>query len=179
MQLSLDSFCAGPNGEMDWMTLTWDDELKQYVTALTEAMDCIVLGRKLAEGFIPYWASVAADPGNADIKAGRKFTDTHKVVFSKTLHTSQWNNNTVLAKGNLSDEINKLKNQEGKDIMAYGGATFASALMKEGLIDELHLFINPTVIVNGLAPFADKTGLELMQSKAFPCGIVLLQYKPV
>ena len=176
MQLSLDSFCAGPNGEMDWMTFSWDDELKQYITGLTEPVDCIILGRKLAEGFIPYWASVAVDPDNPEHKAGRKYANTPKVVFSKTLDKSAWPN-TVLAKGNLSDEITRLKEQDGKDIIVYGGATFVSALIKERLVDEFHLFINPTSIVEGLVPFADRTDLELVQSKAFPCGIVLLQYK--
>lgn len=177
MQLSLDSFCAGPDGEMDWMTHEWDDEIKQYVTDLTEPVDCIVLGRKLAEGFIPYWATVAADPDDPQYSAGRKFTDTPKVVFSRTPGLPGWDN-TVLAKGTLSHEITQLKKQQGKDIIAYGGATFASALIGEGLVDELHLFINPTSIGKGLTPFTGRTGLQLVQSKAFPCGIVLLQYQP-
>jgi dihydrofolate reductase len=127
VQMTVDGFIAGPNGEMDFMVWNWDDELKQYVTALTEPVDCIVLGRKLAEGFIPYWAGVAANPDDPQFTAGKKFTDTHKVVFSKTLDKSEWDN-TDLAKGNLVDEITKLKNQEGKDIIAYGGASFVSAL---------------------------------------------------
>jgi dihydrofolate reductase len=173
VQISVDGYIAGPNGEMDWMEWNWDDELKQYVKELTEPVDCIVLGRKLAEGFIPYWAS------NAEQEGADKINSTKKVVFTKTLDKSIWDN-TVLAKGDLSDEIIKLKKQAGKDIIAYGGATFVSALIKQGLIDEYHLVINPTAIGNGMAIFRGldrKENLTLVKSKSFPCGIVVLNYK--
>jgi len=180
VQISVDGYIAGPGGEMDWMTFDWDDALKNYVQALTDPVDCIVLGRKLAEGFIPYWGSVAANPDAPDFTAGRKFTDTHKVVFTKTLDKSEWAN-TVLAKGNLADEINGLKSQAGKDIIAYGGATFVSALIQQGLIDEFHLFVNPTAIGSGLAIFNgvnSNPALSLVKATAFDCGIVVLYYEP-
>ncbi|MBC8047892.1 MAG: dihydrofolate reductase family protein, partial [Fimbriimonadaceae bacterium] len=100
-------------------------------------------------------------------------------VFTKTLDEPEWDN-TVLAKGELADEINKLKEQDGKDIIVYGGATFVSALIKEGLIDEYHLLINPTVIGNGMPIFKkldSKQDLTLIRSKSFQCGIVLLNYE--
>lgn len=109
VQVTIDGFIAGPGGEMDWMSFNWDDALKNYVKDLTEPVDCIVLGRKLAQGFIPYWTSVAEDPNHPEHLAGIKFRDTHKVVFTKTLQNSEWNN-TVLAKGDLSEEIGQLKN---------------------------------------------------------------------
>ena len=159
VQMTVDGYIAGSNGEMDFVVWNWDDELKQYVTDITEPVDCIVLGRKLAEGFIPHWASVAANPDDPEFTAGQKFTDTHKVVFTKTLEKSKWDN-TVLAKGNLVDEITKLKKQDGKDIIAYGGATFVSALIKHGLIDEFHLFINPAAIGNGMTIFKELDGKQ-------------------
>ena len=180
VQMSIDGFIAGPNGEMDFMVWNWDDELKQYVTDITEPVDCIILGRKLAEGFIPHWANVAANPDHPEFAAGKKFTDTPKVVFTQTLNQSAWEN-TVLAKGSLVDEITKLKKQNGQDIIAYGGATFVSALIKQGLIDEFHLFINPTAIGNGMTIFKALTGkqnLALVKSTAFDCGIVGLNYRP-
>jgi dihydrofolate reductase len=180
VQMTVDGYIAGPNGEMDFTVRNWDNELIQYVTAITEPVDCIVLGRKLAEGFIPYWASVAANPDHPEFTAGQKFTDTHKVVFTKRLDRPEWDN-TVLAKGDLVDEITKLKKRAGNDIIAYGGATFVSALIKHGLIDEYHLFINPTAIGNGMTIFKEldsKQNLTLVESASFDCGIVVLNYKP-
>ncbi|MEH1944309.1 MAG: dihydrofolate reductase family protein [Nostoc sp.] len=180
IQMTLDGYIAGLNGEMEFMAWNWDDELKQYVKDITEPVDCIILGRKLAEGFIPYWGSVAANPDDPEFTSGNKFTDTHKVVFSKTLDKSEWNN-TVLAKGNLVDEITKLKKQDGKDIIAYGGATFVSALIKQGLIDEFHLFINPIAIGDGMTIFKEldsKQYLTLVKATSFDCGIVVLNYEP-
>lgn len=166
---------------MDWMLWDWDDKLKQYVADLTKPVDCIVLGRKLAQGFIPHWANVAANMDSPENVAGRKFTDTQKVVFSKTISETDtafkgWNN-TVLAKGNLVDEINQIKRQKGKDIIAYGGASFVSSLIKHRLIDELHLFINPTAIGQGMNIYnklEDKLNLTLFKAKSFDCGIVVL-----
>lgn len=183
VQLSIDGYIAGTSGEMDWLVWNWDDKLKDYVRELTEPVDCIVLGRKLAEEFIPYWTAVASNPDDPEHIAGKKFTNTHKVIFTKTLDSSDpiaigWNN-TVLVKGELADEITKLKKQDGKDIIAYGGATFVSALIKHGLIDEFHLFIDPTAIGNGMTIFKElnsKQNLTLVKSISFACGIVVLNY---
>ena len=103
-----------------------------------------------------------------------------KVIFTKTLEKSEWDN-TVLVKGDLVDEITKLKKQDGKDIIAYGGATFVSALIKHGLIDEFHLFINPSAIGKGMSIFKEldsKQNLKLVKSTSFDCGIVVLKYEP-
>ena len=172
--MTVDGYIAGPNGEMDWMAWNWDDALKNYVTAITAPVDCIILGRKLAEGFIPHWAA------NPEQEGADKMNNTAKVVFTKTLDKSEWPN-TVLAKGNLVDEITQLKKQPGKDIIVYGGANFISALIKEGLIDEYHLFINPTAIGKGMTIFKEldgKLNLALVKSTSFACDIVVLHYEP-
>ena len=177
--MTVDGYIAGLNNEMDWITFNWDDELMHYVDELTQSFDCIVLGRKLAEGFIPHWASVAANPEAPDFAAGKKFTNTHKVVFTRTLGKSEWDN-TVLASGDLVEELAELKAQEGKDIIAYGGATFVSALIKHGLVDDFHLFINPAAIGNGKPIFQEldsKQQLTLVKSTSFDCGIVVLHYQ--
>jgi dihydrofolate reductase len=67
MQITIDSFVAGANGEMDWMVFDWDDDMKNYVNEITEPVDCIILGRKLAQGFIPSWTSRITDPETADL----------------------------------------------------------------------------------------------------------------
>lgn len=174
VQLTVDGYVAGSNGEMDWVTFNWDDQLKNYVNEITEPVDCIVLGRKLAQGFIPHWAS------NPETEGAGKINSAKKVVFTKTLDQSEWDN-TVLANGDLTEEITHLKNQNGGDIIAYGGATFVAALIKQGLIDEFHLFVNPTAIGNGLPIFnelAHNQPLILVKSVAFDCGIVVLHYEP-
>ena len=94
VQISVDGYIAEPNGEMDWMVWDWDEELKNYVRTITEPVDCIILGRKLAQGFIPHWAS------NPEQEGADKMNGSKKVVFTKTLHKPEWDN-TVLAKGCL------------------------------------------------------------------------------
>ncbi len=178
MQMTVDGYVAGMDGGMDWMVFNWDDEIKKYVTEITEPVDCIILGRKLAQGFIPHWA---AEPEGEDASGVRKINNSTKVVFTKTLEQTTWKN-TILAKGDLVEEIMKLKAQEGGDIIAYGGGAFVSSLIKAGLIDEYHLFVNPAAIGSGMTIFKGldgKQNLTLLRSQAFPCGIVLLCYQPV
>jgi dihydrofolate reductase len=183
VQITVDGFIGRENGELDFMTWNWDEQLKQYVQNITDQIDLIILGRKLAEGFIPYWAKVASDSQDPEYEAGKIFTETPKVVFSKTLQqpSSLWNN-TRLAKGELAEEINNLKEQPGRDIIVYGGASFVASLARQGLIDEYNLFVNPVVIGKGLSIFnalGASQMLNRIDSVAFPCGITLLKYIPV
>lgn len=175
VQMSVDGFIAGPNDEMDWMVWNWDEELKNYIKKITEPVDCMVLGRKLAQGFIPYWES------NPELEGADKINNTPKVVFTKTLDRSGWKN-TVLAKGELAVEIGKLKKQKGKDIIVYGGASFVSSLIKQDLIDEYHLLINPSAIGSGMPVFKELDNtlkLKLVKSVSYECGINVLNYEPV
>jgi len=178
--MTIDGYIGGPNGEMDWMTLPWTKDIENYVDKIVSTSDCIILGRKLAEGFIPYWTSVAENPEHPEYSGGRQFADTPKVVFTQTLDESKWEN-TVLAKGDLVDEITKLKKQGGKDIYACGGAKFVSALIQHNLVDEYYLFVNPVAIGEGLTIFKEinsTKNLSFIESIAFDCGIVVLHYQP-
>lgn len=171
--MSVDGFISGANGEMDWMTFNWDDDLKNYVSEITEPVDCIILGRKLAQGFIPHWASLPEGEEGAD-----KINNTKKVVFTKTLEESSWPN-TSLAQGDLVEEIEKLKQEKGNDLIVYGGGSFVSSLIKNGLIDELHLFVNPVALGKGMPIFEALDGKQkfvLEASQTFSCGIVVLKY---
>ena len=180
VQMSVDGFVAGPNGELDWMTWNWDDKLKDYVNKLHEPVDTILLGRKMTEGFISAWKATLAKPEDPNFVFAKKMLDTPKVVFTKTLAESKWEN-TVVARGDLTSEVNELKNRDGGDMIVYGGASFVSSLIEEGLIDEYHVFVNPAALGNGLTIFG---GLERRQNfllvKAIPfdCGIVLHHYVP-
>ena len=128
VQTSVDGYMAGPNGEMDWMTYPWTDDMNAYVDALTEPVDCIVLGRKLAEGFIPAWA---AGPEGEDQASIDWMNNTPKVVISNTLTESPWEN-AVVAGGDLAETVNKLKAQPGGDMIAYGGGTLVSRPDRQG-----------------------------------------------
>jgi len=179
VQISVDGFVGRTNGELDWMTWNWDDELKNYVTELTDSVDTILLGRKMTKGFVSYWSSVK--PDSDEYEFAKKMLEKPKVVFTKTLDKSAWAN-TTLAKGDIAEEVNKIRRQNSKkDIIVYGGAGFVSSLIKNNLIDEYHLFINPSAIGKGMTIFGDinsKLNLELVRSKQFDCGIVVNHYKP-
>ena len=156
VQITIDGFISGQNGEMDWMCFPWSEDIINYVKEITEPVDTIILGRKLAEGFIPHWENVAKNPKNPEFEGGVKYSNTPKIVFTKTIEKSIWNN-TEVANGELIEEITKLKNQSGKDLIVYGGGTFVTALINASLIDEFHLFINPTAIGNGMTIFRGLT----------------------
>jgi dihydrofolate reductase len=177
VQTTADGYMGGPNGEMDWATVPWTDDLNAYVEALTEPVDCIVLGRKLAEGFIPAWA---AGPEGEDQASIDWMNDTPKVVISNTLTESPWEN-AVVAGGDLAKTVNEHKAQPGGDMITYGGSTLASNLIAEGLLDELHLFVNPTAIGAGLPVFPELEGhqqLRLVTARPFDCGITSLHFEP-
>ena len=178
VQMSVDGFICGPNGEMDWMTWIWDDKLKTFTSDLTDSVDTILLGRKMTDGFIAHWSDLRTKPDDESYAFAHKMMDYQKIVFTKTLDKSSWEN-TVLAKGSLTDEVNALKNKTGKDIIVYGGASFDSSLVNAGLIDEFYLFINPAAVGNGLSIFKNinvKQDLKLINAIPFDCGIVVLNY---
>ena len=180
VQMSIDGCIAGPNGEMDWMVGLQDDKINKYENELTESIDTILLGRKMADGFISYWSDVINKPDDPWYAFAKKMIEIPKVVFTKTLNKSKWIN-TEIATGDLTDEIIKLKSREGKDMVVYGGASFDSSLIKLGLIDEFLLFINPVAIGNGMTIFKDLNEIQkfnLVKSIAFDSGEVLLHYEP-
>ncbi|UCJ09724.1 dihydrofolate reductase family protein [Chitinophaga pendula] len=101
-----------------------------------------------------------------------------KVVFSNTLAASLWEN-TQLAKGDLTAEVKALKAAGGKDMIVYGGSSFVTSLIREGLIDEYYLFVNPVVLGKGEGIFgglANYRGLVHRETLTYPSGIVLLKY---
>ncbi len=181
MQITVDGFVAGPNGELDWMTFDMDDnKLIGHINAITDSSDTILMGRKMTDGFVNYWTGVLKNPESPEYAFARKMVDTPKVVFTKTLDKSAWPN-TVLAKGDLVEEVNRLKNQPGKDLLVYGGAGFVSSLIKHNLIDEYHLFVNPVAIGSGktiFSEFGGKFRLQQVEATPYKCGITVHNYLP-
>lgn len=180
MHITLDGYVAGLNGENDWMTFSIDKKPADRLDELTDSSDMILLGRKMTDGFINHWTSVSENPENPRYSFAQKMIDIPKVVFSKTVKESKWVN-TTLAGGELTEEVEKLKNKDGKDILVYGGANFVSNLIKNRLIDKYHFFVNPVAIGKGISIFGDseeRLKLQLIKSESFPNGIVELCYKP-
>jgi dihydrofolate reductase len=179
--MSIDGYITGPNNEQDWMVFFGDEKLKEYEFRLLESVETILLGRKMTNEFISYWTNVLKKPEDQEYTFAKKMIDTPKIVFTKTLDKSEWPN-TEIATGDLKEEITKLKSQEGGggDMIVYGGASFDSSLIKENLIDEYYLFINPVAIGNGKTIFKDLKEirkLSLIESIVFDSGIVLLHYE--
>lgn len=143
MQVTVDGFDAnGPGSDVDW------DEIKAYSRDLLDSGDTIVIGRKTAAEFIPYWDDAATKPDEPWHEVAHRISKARKIVFSKTLDRIDWNN-TEIEKGGLADAINRLKNTNKKDIIVYGGTSFVASLIKEKLIDEFHLFVNPVALGKG------------------------------
>jgi dihydrofolate reductase len=182
VHMSIDGYITGPNNEQDWMVFFGDEKLKEYEFRLLESVETILLGRKMTNEFISYWTEVLNKPNDSWYAFAKKLIETPKIVFTKTLTKSEWPN-TEISTGDLKEEITKLKSQEGSsggDIIVYGGASFDSSLIKENLIDEYYLFINPVAIGNGKTIFKDLKEIRkftLVESIAFDSGIVLIHYE--
>lgn len=180
VQISVDGFVAGPNGELDWMTWESDDKHSEFVNMLTDTSDTILLGRKMTDGFVSYWENVVDNqPDSIEFSFAKKMVDIPKIVFSKTLKNVA-GKNIVVENGDLVTAVNNLKNKNGKDIVVYGGAGFVSSLIKNGLIDEFNLFVNPVLINKGMRIFdlLDKRQkLSLFGSTAYDCGVVVNRFK--
>lgn len=164
--------------QMNGTDIKWDDEMVNFCAENLEDVDGILLGRNTAEDFIPYWAKVKDDPTDPDYKLGAPLTDIPKFVVSRTLTASKWENATVL-NGDIKEQIEALKNKNGKDIIVYGGYSSVSSLIQLGLIDEFYFLINPVTIVNGDPLFKSLKGnlqLTFEKCRAFKCGSVLMCY---
>jgi len=174
--ITLDGFFAGPNGEIDWFV--WDDEMAKYSLNLVNTVGTILLGRVTYQLFADYWPSPSAikeDPLIAPL-----MNNLPKIVFSKTLERVEWNNSR-LVKEDIAQEISKLKQQPGKDMVIFGSGSIVSAFTRLGLIDEYRLIVNPVVLGNGKPLFKginDRFNLKLLGTKAFSCGNVMLCYQP-
>lgn len=178
MQMTINGYVGGANGENNWMTWNPDAEFITFLISLLDTSGTLLLGRKTAENIIKYWEHEADQ--NPAHPFAKKIAALPKVVFTKTLNKSTWNN-TTLAKGNLADEITSLKKQNGKDILVFGGAGFVSSLIKEELIDEYHLIVNPTAMGNGMTIFNSLNGIQKFTpigTKLYPGGKIILSYKP-
>lgn len=156
----------------------WDSGMSDFSIDNLNNVDCILHGRKTAEGFIPYWTEVANNPNDGEHKLGRRFAEIPNAIFSNTLKDSKWDN-SIIINGNLAEAIKALKNKDGKDIIVYGGDSFVSSLIQHDLIDEYYVLTNPAALGNGqqtFNPLKNELELKLVACKAFACGAVLVYY---
>lgn len=177
VQTTVDGYMSGPDGAMDWLTSPWSDDLSAYVDTLGEKADCIVLGRRLAEGFIPAWA---AAPEGETQESIDWMNDTPKVVISGSLAESPWPGAAVMG-GDLAEIVADLKSRPGGDLIVYGGGTLVRGLIAQDLIDDLHLFVNPAATGGGMPVFPGGDAprrLRLVEARGFACGVTGLHYRP-
>ena len=173
MHISLDGYIAGPDNSLfDWMTMNWSQDLKDSVTEINSNIDEILLGRKLAEGFIPAWKSrPSSEPGAEFINS------TPKTVFSSTLEEGSLGEGVRIVKGSVEDEVRRMKGVEGKNIVVYGGVEMVQALVKAGLVDEFYLLTEPVALGEGAVLFTSRAHLELVEAKKMECGTLLRHYR--
>ena len=178
MQMTLDGYVEGPNGEMDWL-LGGDDEWNEMFKDL-ESVDTHLLGRKMYPGYAGFWQSMlndtTADPNL--VKYARLADKTQHIVFSKGDFKPDWKNTRVAH--DLPGEVARLKKQDGKNIISWGGANFASNLINLGLVDEYRVSLNPTLLTAGKSMFNNLgkiSKLKLIDARPLQSGLVVLRYK--
>jgi dihydrofolate reductase len=180
VQMTIDGFVAGPEGENDWVFVSGPDEAGfRKIIELADSCDTILLGRKMTRGFIDHWENVVDNqPDSPQQPLAQLMVNLRKIVFSRT-ETVIKGRNLEVENGDLATTVQALKKEPGKDIMVYGGANFVSSLISQNLIDEYFIIINPVAIGNGLSIFKEKKLLKLESSIVFKNGKVLNKYLPL
>ena len=167
--ISLDGVIEDAN---EWIGPWFNPELGQAVGSMIGTQDTMLLGRVTYQEFAAHWPHQTGDM--ADMMNG-----TPKYVVSGTLESAAWQNTTVIPAASVVAEIAELKQRSGKNIGMTGSATLVSSLLREGLLDELHLFVFPLVLGSGKRLFAapgDKLPLKLINSATFDTGVLHLTY---
>jgi len=179
MHTSLDGFVAGPNGEMDWIQV--DDTMFDFVGTMTDKADSALYGRVTYEMMQSYWPTAGEQPGASkhDKEHSAWYSKVSKIVLSRTM-SDKGLDNTIVISDELADKINKIKKQEGENILIFGSPSASHSLMGLGLIDEFWLFVNPVLLGKGIPLFKDvteTTKLKLVETKTFSSGVIALHYE--
>jgi dihydrofolate reductase len=155
MDLSLDGFCGTPDGDVEWVFRSFDDEFARATVELLGRAGVHVMGGVLYGDMAAHWPT-------SDEPFAAPMNDNPKVVF---------------ARGDLSEEIAALKAEDGGPILAHGGARLAQDLSRRGLVDEYELTLHPDVLGRGLPIFADPAQLRLTGTRTYAAGAVTLRYE--
>ena len=177
--VSLDDVMEDPGGSENFAQGGWSfkisrgDEGDKFKLDEAFASEALLLGRVTYEGFAEAWPS-------RDGEFADKFNNMPKYVVSSTLDEPEWNNSTVL-KGDLAEEVGKLKREHDGDIVVHGSATLVQTLIENDLVDELRLMVFPVILGSGKRLFgetSDKKPLRLVESKVVGDGVSILIYRP-
>jgi dihydrofolate reductase len=177
--VSLDGVMEDPGGSENFAQGGWSfkisrgDEGDKFKLDETFASEALLLGRVTYEGFAEAWPS-------RDGEFADKFNSMPKYVVSSTLADPDWNNTKVL-KGEIAEEVAKLKQEHDGDIVVHGSARLAQTLIEHDLVDELRLMVYPVVLGSGKRLFGDTSDgkpLRLVDSKVVGDGVAILIYEP-
>ena len=169
------------DGCVDHTKMVPDEELFDYSIQLIREVDLFVYGRKTYQLMVPYWPDIAKNPSEtkADIEFAQTFVSKKKIVFSRSLPSAE-DEQTRIVRTNLQDEILKLKQEQGKNILV-GGVDIPSQLIALGLVDEYRFVVVPILAGEGRrlmegVSLPEKLQLKLVESKIFESGCVALRY---
>jgi dihydrofolate reductase len=178
--VTLDGVMEDPGGgegtkHGGWSFQFWNEEAAKFKFDELFASDTLLLGRMTYQGFAKAWPSITDEQGFAE-----RMNSLPKFVISTTLEKLEWNNSRLI-KGNITEEVIKLKQQPGQDILVAGSCELVHTLMQQNLIDEYRLMVHPIVVGSGKRLFRDGSEtrvLKLVDTKTFSSGIVILSYQP-
>jgi dihydrofolate reductase len=173
---SVDGFIEGPNGEFDWPVM--GPELSEHGRRLNERVDTFLYGRVVWEMMASFWPiAETLSTDEHDLAFAPVWRSTPKIVVSSTLESADWAARVISS--HADEEIGKLKNQTGGDILLTGGAALAGYLTRHGLIDEFQIVVHPVVLGGGkpvFEPGESRRGLRLLGAQTFDSRTVLLHY---
>jgi len=179
MQITLDGYVAGPNDEADWL-MSSEEEWADLFNDLNAA-DTFLLGRKMYPLYSNYWQSVLHKPDSDqnECRFAKLADNAQHIVFTNGDFKPDWKNTRVAH--DLPGEVTRLKKENGKNIIAWGGANFAASLINLGLVDEYRFELNPTLLARGKALFTNvdhRRKLTLIDSKRLKSGLIIVRYQP-
>ncbi|MCM3317109.1 dihydrofolate reductase family protein [Rummeliibacillus stabekisii] len=172
LAVTLDSFIEGINGEVDWCIMDPDMEFTSFLNQI----DTILYGRKSYDLWGQYMPKV--NDSDSEKEIWEMIHSKEKYVFSRTKREA--NNEVMFINENIAEEVNKLKNEPGKDIWLYGGASLITTFINLGLVDEFRLSIHPVVLGEGKPMFSEikqRLNLNLVDTRTFSSGVVQLIYR--
>ena len=177
MMVSLDGFFEGEGHDLSWHNV--DSEFSNFAVSQLDEIDTLVFGARTYKMMADFWPT---DVGmKADLQTATRMNKLYKIVFSRTLNETTWNN-TELHKDDVASVIRDAKSKSGKDIAVFGSSDLCLTLIKEKLLEEMRIMVNPVVLGKGTTLFKGQKNpikLALNSSREFQSGNILLNYRVV